>query len=105
MVIVTLAWVFFRSPDISSGFRYIGHLFGIGADGFIDGAFFAYIRSTYVVLILSVIGTTPLLGGLFHSLEEQKAQLLEWIWLLLIFVLSTMEIIASSYNPFIYFNF
>ncbi len=35
----------------------------------------------------------------------KKYPVMESAWLLLVFGLSVLEIIVSSYNPFIYFNF
>ena len=105
MFVVILAWVFFRSADIASGCRYIGQMFGIGANGFADGVFAENIRTTYLVLILSFIGITPLLKKVFNHLEKKNYTAIEWIWLLAVFSVSVLEIVSASYNPFIYFNF
>jgi len=105
MFVVILAWVFFRSADIASGCRYIGQMFGIGANGFADGVFAENIRTTYLVLILSFIGITPLLKKVFNHLEKKNCTAIEWIWLLAVFSVSVLEIVSASYNPFIYFNF
>jgi D-alanyl-lipoteichoic acid acyltransferase DltB (MBOAT superfamily) len=105
MFVVILAWVFFRSADIASGCRYIGQMFGIGANVFADGVFAENIRTTYLVLILSFIGITPLLKKVFNHLEKKNCTAIEWIWLLAVFSVSVLEIVSASYNPFIYFNF
>lgn len=105
MLIVTLAWVVFRAPDISAGLRYIGHMFGVGANSFWDNGFTSTVRGTYVVLILSAIGMTPLLNKVFMKLEQHGAYWVEQIWLLLVFGLSILEVVSATYNPFIYFNF
>ena len=105
MLVVILAWIFFRSPDIASGCNYIGHMFGIGSGGFIDGGFTETVKSTYLILILSLIGTMPLLNKAFNSLKKKNLEVVEWAWLLIIFSISILEIVSASYNPFIYFNF
>lgn len=105
MLVVILAWVFFRSPDIAFGCRYIGHMFGIGANGFVDGMFTETVKATYTVLILSLIGATPLVKKLFDVLKKKNLFAFEWIWLVLVFSLSLFEVISATYNPFIYFNF
>lgn len=105
MFVVILAWVFFRSADITSGCRYIGQMFGIGSNGFADGVFAENVRTTYLILILSFIGITPLLKKVFNHLEKKNCTAIEWIWLLAVFSVSVLEIVSASYNPFIYFNF
>ena len=121
LVIVTVAWVMFRSPDILSGLRYIGEMFGIGASGFWDAQFTSYLKSTYVILIFSLIGVTPLFWKVMGwrrrkenidntaeinmTLEQSGGGIIESLWVLLIFILSLLQVISSTYNPFIYFNF
>lgn len=105
MLVVILAWVFFRSPDIASGVHYIGQMFGIGANGFADGFFVENVKATYVVLVLSLLGMTQSVNRLFCSLRKKNLAVIEWVWLLLVFSISVLEIVSASYNPFIYFNF
>ena len=105
MVVVILAWVFFRSADIASGCRYIGHMFGVGTSGFWDSGFTTAVKGIYVVLLLSFIGMTPLFSRITAKLRDRNLMWLESVWLIGVFVLSILEIVSSSYNPFIYFNF
>jgi len=105
MLIVMLAWVFFRSPNIAFGARYIGYMFGWGANGFADSTFALYIRGAYVVLLLSLVGATPLVSKTLEGLKRKGMAWAEPFWLLLVFVLSVLEVVLASYNPFIYFNF
>ena len=105
MLIVVLAWVFFRSPDITSGCHYIGSMFGIGASGFADSFFGENVKATYVILVLSGVGITPVISKLFGFLKKKKLEAIEWAWLVFVFSISVLEIVSASYNPFIYFNF
>ena len=105
MLAVILAWVFFRSADLASGFRDIGYLFGIGAGGFWDSGAAVTVQGTWVILLLSVFGATPLAARTLEGLRKRGLGWAEPVWLLLVFCLSLLEVISSSYNPFIYFNF
>ncbi|MBQ7692293.1 MAG: MBOAT family protein [Oscillospiraceae bacterium] len=105
MLVVILAWVFFRSPDIQSGWHFIGCMFGVHARGFADGFFTETVKATYTVLIPALIGVTPLVKNLFDWLKKRNLIFFENIWLMLVFFFSVLEIISASYNPFIYFNF
>ncbi|MBE6909135.1 MAG: MBOAT family protein [Ruminococcaceae bacterium] len=105
LLIVTIAWVLFRSADIASGFRYIGYMFGIGANSFLDEAFVETVKGTYVIFLLAFVGMTPLPNKAFCHLEEKGHTAFEWIWLLTVFLISAFEVVSATYNPFIYFNF
>ena len=105
MTAVMLVWVFFRSPDIASAGRYIGRMFGSGGTEVFDGGFFTYWQGTYVLVILAIVGATPLVSKIFAWLRAKRMVIVEQIWLLAVFGVSLVEIVSSTYNPFIYFNF
>jgi len=105
MLVVILAWVFFRASDIAAGCKYIGHMFGIGASSFADSGFKLAIKGTYTVLLASLVGATPLVSKGFTWLRDRGQSWIESIWLLIVFCLCVFEVVSSTYNPFIYFNF
>jgi hypothetical protein len=97
--------VIFRADDMGAAFVYIGNMFGVGATGWWGAAVTDYLRATAVVLIASCIGVTPLAKKLFAKLQRTKFAFVESIWIAAIFVLSLLQVVSSTYNPFIYFNF
>jgi alginate O-acetyltransferase complex protein AlgI len=105
MLVVIIAWVIFRADNMSAALVYIGNMFGIGATGLWDSAVTNYLTATASVLIASCIGMTPLVKKLFVKLRGTKAHFVEPVWTLLLFILSLLQVISSTYNPFIYFNF
>ena len=105
MVIVNFAWVIFRAKDIKSALEYMGNMIGIGANGFYNAAAADYIRNTFVVLIIAMFGATPLFKKFIEYIQTKKIAWIESVWVLLIFVISVLKMISSTYNPFIYFNF
>lgn len=105
MLVVILAWVIFRAPDLGSALQYIGNMFGVGASGFTDSAFVETIKNTWTVLAVAMIGTTPLVKQIFTKLRATRFNVLEQLWVILIFMLSIFQVVGSTYNPFIYFNF
>ena len=104
-LIVVLAWVFFRSPDLTSGWRYASAMFGVGANGFSGIDFTGAVRRTFFVFLLAFVGATPMASKCFQWLRDKKLDLFEYAWLLVVFLLSIIEIVSSTYHPFIYFNF
>jgi alginate O-acetyltransferase complex protein AlgI len=105
MIVVIIAWVIFRADNLGAAGIFIKNMFGIGATGLVDSVVIDYVKATAIVLIASCIGATPVLYGLFVKLRDTKLHFVESIWLAVIFVLSLLQVVSSTYNPFIYFNF
>ena len=105
MLIRILTCVIFRCTTIQGGFSYIGHMFGIGANGLWDPSAIQCIKDSYVIWIAAFIGGLPLLSAGFAKLRSRGMTWVEHLWLLAVFLLSLLQVISSTYNPFIYFNF
>lgn len=105
LLVITLAWVLFRADSMASGFRYIGNMFGIGANGFASQGIGTFFGGTWLVYILAIVGVTPIVPKALNALKERGAGWAESIWLLLVFSASILEVVSATYNPFIYFNF
>lgn len=105
LVVVLLAWVLFRSPDVQSAMAYVATMFGVGATSLCGKDFLAALGRTWVVLAIALVGCTPLVATLFRRLNGSGHAWLEQLWLVLVFALSVLQVVSSTYNPFIYFNF
>jgi alginate O-acetyltransferase complex protein AlgI len=105
MVVVIIAWVIFRAADLRSALVYIGNMFGVGATGVYDSVVTDYLKSTAAVLIAACVGMTPCIDRIFIKLRGTKAGFIESLWIVLLFILSLLQVVSSTYNPFIYFNF
>ena len=68
-----------------------------------------YLRSYLVLLIISIIGATPLFKIIIGKLKETKLKIvidiLEPIYLISLLLLCTAFLIDASFNPFLYFRF
>lgn len=105
LLVVVIAWVFFRAADLHAGWSYLATMFGFGASGFIGTDFINTLGNTFVVLIIAAFGATPLLSKGFSFLERKNLAWIENVWLIIVFGLAVLEVVSSTYNPFIYFNF
>ena len=105
LLIIVIAWVFFRSVDLPSGWNYLSIMFGFRASAFFGSDFIHALESTWCVLIIAFVGATPLVAECFSRLRKRGLTWIENSWLILIFCLSLLEVVSSNYNPFIYFNF
>lgn len=80
--------------------------------GLIKGHQMVYTLSYYVnnieilTFIVAVLCAMPIFNKILEIKYEHKvARALVNIWLMILFVLSSASIVASTYNPFIYFRF
>lgn len=100
MLIVICAWVIFRSPDLSFAVQYLSIMFGYSSIGVIDGVFLYYIQSSVYMLVLGIICVTPI-----ANYSCNKVGLVKSVLVVILFGLSLVQVVSSTYNPFIYFNF
>ena len=106
LLVVVLAWVVFRADTLTAGADYIGNMFGIHSVAFADAVFFVQLRTGVFVIIVSMILSCPLYPKLLAKLPAPKIQqLIRAVLCVVIFTLVVIQVVASTYNPFIYFNF
>lgn len=100
MLCVILAWVIFRCETVGKGFGFIASMFGLKGNALYDSGFIEYVKGTWVVMIFALIGVFPAVGNFLRGRKW-----IESAWLCIVLVISVLEIVGSTYNPFIYFNF
>lgn len=107
MLMVTMAWVMFRSEDCAQGIQYIGAMWGIGIENWTNHAFFQYWDNGKWLLMAAVILSLPVYEWISRMGRKWNAynNILEPVWALGLFLLSLIGAIGSAYDPFIYFNF
>ncbi|SFC95959.1 MBOAT family O-acyltransferase [Algibacter pectinivorans] len=108
LIIVVVAWVFFRAQDLSSSFKYLFNMFNFKKYS-IDLFEFKTIVSNEAifVFILAIIFAIPI-----RKKIENMFQFNEVFWgvsrvLLIVasLILVISKVASSTYNPFIYFRF
>jgi alginate O-acetyltransferase complex protein AlgI len=108
LVLVMVGWVFFRSETFTYAFSYLKTMFGLSGAGLWDAGAAYYLSEYGVVLVLAMIGSTPLVLKALQKLSEgdsmprQAAIALFYSFILL---LSIVTLVTSTFNPFIYFRF
>ena len=107
MILVTLAWVIFRSDSINDAVIYILGMFGRGSGKLVDRVFVAYLKQNICFYIPAIIGCMPILESLEIKFGEKNPiyNVAFGATVLAGFVISVSYIINNGYNPFIYFNF
>ena len=99
MIVVSVGWVIFRSPDITSAYRYLRRMIGLGTNGLICDTAIRFLLNNTVLLAIAVIFTMPVIKKL-----EKKKGILQ-IALGILFLICCIYVIKGGYSPFIYFTF
>ncbi|MBP7710394.1 MAG: MBOAT family protein [Rickettsiales bacterium] len=106
--VVMLAWVFFRSPDLTHATGFLSTMFSASEISW-GGAEVARLAKSHFVWMsaaLAILGFSPLLKNVGGALQKNKifAAALD-VFLILVLVLSLLRLSAATHNPFIYFQF
>ena len=105
-----LSFIIFSAENMGQALSSLSSLFGAGGLPLLSAEFLYYLKSYAVLLLIAVVGATPLPRLLLQRLGirpggEKLRNLLEVPALLLILALSTAYLVDGSFNPFLYFRF
>jgi len=100
---VLIGWVLFRADTLSDAIRYIGYMFNIHAGSITNVDIIRKLDGEFLFFaILSVLASTPLLKNLG---TRWKCEWIKDVGILFVFLIAICYMVASEYNPFIYFRF
>ncbi len=110
LLIILISFVIFDAPDISTAFMRIASMFGAFNNKMTDMQSLYYLRSYGFILVLAIIGCTPLPRKLIERLRKNRickaiADVMEPIAYTLLLLVVTAYLVDSSFNPFLYFRF
>jgi alginate O-acetyltransferase complex protein AlgI len=103
-LIITLAWVFFRAPDLPTAWNYVQSMVGVGAASATAPLMSARIHTVYHVGTL----LAAILTAWFGVQTWDFTRHLSWKRVAVVVVLSGIALVmlvATSFHPFIYFIF
>lgn len=106
LFIAAFGWMLFDFTDITQLFGFIGSMFGGGAGGLITHDALTLVISFLPLLAAACVASTPLFAKLRHKLDGKSWA--EWMDIGLVLLALTFciaSLVASGYNPFIYFRF
>lgn len=100
--LVTFGFIIFYFTDTSTLIEAIKTLFG--AHGLGNMMIFTHYQifklKTIIIFVLAAFASTPI----FKPIFDKKNKFSD-IYIIILFIISIISILASSYNPFIYFRF
>lgn len=107
---VMISFIIFNANSIGEAWNNIIGLFGANGESLIHASTVYYLKSYLVVLVIAIIGSTPLLKNIIEKLKTKTnankiINLLEPIAMTSILIIVTAYLVDNSYNPFLYFRF
>lgn len=109
MILIMLSWVIFATIDFSICWTYIQRLLGIGVVGIVDQNAMYLLSSNLTLIFIAIFGATEKPKYFWNRFSERigviPSVLIKNIGLIFLLVISIAFVVASSYNPFLYFRF
>ncbi|MCE3226147.1 MAG: alginate O-acetyltransferase [Bacteroidetes bacterium] len=119
LLVVMFAWVLFRVDDLSQGLHYWRAMFVFKTTPEQVSLFYSFMNKEFItVMIISILGsfgafsklasfTDKILssGKPVHLVLSYSYHVCSVVGYAIILILSSMYLIAGSYNPFIYYRF
>ena len=110
LLVIAVSFVLFDADSVGAGFAQIGALFGAGTHSLVDPIGLYTLRSYAVLLIIAILGATPLPKMLVTRLYESRVgarvtAIMQPVVTLALAVLCTAYLVDGSFNPFLYFRF
>lgn len=113
LVIVFFGWALFRFSDFSFIPVVVKGLFGLNGNALIDFETQTLFINNVIFIIVAILATTPLAKTLAEKLKPKKEKTfysgiyaaLSLLIPIAFLILSTINLVGNSYNPFLYFQF
>ena len=106
LVAVMISFVVFNGTSVAQIGENLRGLIGIGNIPITSPESIYYLKSYFVLLVIAIIGATPILKNIVTSDKLNKiTNILEPVFLCAILIISTSYIVDGSFNPFLYFRF
>lgn len=110
IVVILVSFVLFSADGISGALADIGSMFGAGGLPLWSQETAYYAASYGLVLVLSLVGATPLVKNTVLKIKENKTgnaicNLLEPVLVIVALLVVTAYFVDGSFSPFLYFRF
>ena len=106
LAILLMSFVLFNASSLAQALSDVGGMFGLGGLPLVSTASLYYLRSYGLLLLLAVVGATPLVSRTAKKLESRTVTaILEPVVLCALLLAVTAFLVGGSFNPFLYFRF
>lgn len=109
-IVILVSFVVFSANGIGGAIADIGSMFGAGGLPLWSKDTAYYLASFAVVLIIAIIGATPLVKSVVLKIKATKTgnlvcNILEPIFVVAMLLIVTAYFVDGSFSPFLYFRF
>ena len=110
LFLVAISFAIFSANGLREAFSTVGGMFGAGSIPFISKGFIYNLRSYGLILVISMLASTPIFVKTVEKLSSNKKakaviDILEIPVLLILLFIVTSYLADGSFNPFLYFRF
>ena len=105
LLLVVVSWAIFAIEDFGQLGQYLRVMFGLGGVPVVNSAFGYYLMNYLPSLVIACVAATPAGLTVYGRLPEKKKMALSGILVAGGLVVCTAYLVASTYNPFLYFRF
>ena len=110
VVVVLISFVIFSANGLSGALSDIGNMFCLGGIPFWSVETAYYLKSYAVVIIVAMLGATPILKSIVLKMKKTRpgslvCDILEPVFLVVMLLVVTAYFVDGSYSPFLYFRF
>lgn len=106
MFIVIIGWVLFRADDLSQAFGYLEVMFGVDSNANLYEFTYFINKKLVLWIVVAALGSLPFISNKLRKYNGNKSfEIISTVVILILFILSIVFIINSTYSPFIYFQF
>ncbi len=108
IVLVLIGWVFFFSEGLGRAFAYLGVMFGVGANGLIDGQGRYLLVTNLGLLIIAAIGSAPFIHRGYESIFDESGKIraaVNCVFYGILFLICIAYLVAGSDSSFMYLRF
>lgn len=107
-IVINIGWVFFRSNSAEAAFKYIKIMFSFNIDKISLAHVLSYFLNHPLIWIIGFVLVTPIVPKLYSKLfytEKNINKLIVAGIFLIIFIVTIIFVVSSSYSSFIYEQF
>ncbi|MBD5642504.1 MBOAT family protein [Clostridium botulinum] len=108
LLFVVIGWVIFEFTNLTDLFSFLGFMFGIKVNYFVDNGAIVYLKSYAILYIVCIIASSPCpkkVSLYFRNMNSNFYKLGANLYYCSLMFFTTAYMVASTYNPFIYFRF
>ena len=108
MFLVIIGWVLFSFDSFKKGAEFIAGMFGLGGYSVINKEFIYLLLNNLVLLIILVVASTDVPKRWIEKLAAKDKPIFKVTGIILLEVIlgiCVAYLVASTYNPFLYFRF